>query len=546
MSSIDSTHFIDEVHHVITANDQIKGEILLEHLGQLDNSSQQKVISLLGQSDNEVVVTLLAKLLVIGKELAVPALVIRSMLLGKILQNRQKFLAVLEDENVQSRLPLILIAGEVQLVEAIPTLLEIVGGTEDQDLIHCCLTALGDIGDPSATNILSDFLYSGQRDFVIAAIEALSKIDTPTSVQRLAERMGTDHELDLLILDAFAHLEDSLALDQLNLAIQSHHAYIRNHAKKKFTKIGDKAIPILTKNLLQQGDPDLLVHSLNVLGFIGDLSAVRGIRKLLHNEPKDPNVRFAAYESMGMMPLAKGAYVLAEGLLDPVGHVRIAAAKAIEWNCDDVLIAGVKNMITGDLREAEMVVEAFLNSESHKIILALAEIDVFTDISVEYLNNRAHPDVKDAYITFFKENKLKKLVDGLLGEEENHKGNGLSVFAVDDSRMILSIYKNTLFQLGMDGQLFEFPATALEMAIKEKPDMVLTDLNMPDMTGVELTAALRKHYSKQELPIIMVTTQSDSPDHKAALEAGVNRIINKPFTPEDINQSITEVLAEAT
>lgn len=544
MNFIDAEHFLDEVKHVIAANDQIKGEILLEHLDQLEGSVQQKVISLLGHSGHEVVVTLLAKILVLEKKLAVPAMVIRAMLLGKVLNNRDKFLSVLQGEAGESRLSLILIAGEVQLVEAIPLLIEIISKTEDSGLIQCCLTALGDIGDPTATNILSDFLYSGQRDFVIVAIESLSKIATPTSVQRLAERMGTDHELDLLILDAFANLQDSLALDQLNAALQSHHAYIRNHAKKKFSKIGEKAIPILTRNLSQQGDPDLLVHSLNVLGFIGDLSAVRAIRKLLHNEPKDANVRFAAYESLGMMPLAKGAYILADGLLDQVGHVRIAAAKAIEWNCDDVLIAGVRNMVSGGGREAEMVVEAFLNSESHKIVLAMADLEPFALISVEYLKHRAHPDVRDSYITFFKENGLDKLATGLIAESGEDKEQELSVFAVDDSRMILSIYKNTLFQLGMDGQLFEFPATALKQALKEKPDILLTDLNMPDMTGVELTVALRKRYSSQELPIIMVTTQGDSPDHKAAQEAGVNRILSKPFTSDDIDTAIREVLAE--
>ncbi len=544
MSSIDASHFITEIKHVLSANDQIKGEILLEHLDQLDGKIQQEVVALLGASDSEVVVTLLAKLFVLGTKLIVPPLVVRSMLLSKVLSNRQKFLTILQDEAVQSRLPLILIAGEVQLVEAIPTLLKIVAETDDSDLILSCLTALGDIGDPAATNVLSDFLYSGRREYVIAAIDALSKTDTPTSVRRLAERMGTDRELDLLILDAFAHLADSMALDQLNLAIQSHHAYIRNHAKKKFTQIGDKAIPLLTENLLQQGDPDLLVHSLNVLGYIGDLSAVRAIRKLLHNEPQDANVRFAAYESMGMMPLAKGAYVLAEGLVDPVGHVRIAAAKAIEWNCDDVLIAGVKNMLTGDIREAAMVVEAFLNSESHKIILAMTSLDVFQSICTEYLCHRAHPDIKDSYITFFKAHELQELVDDLRGETDSSSDIGLSVFAVDDSRMILSIYKNTLFQLGMDGQLFEFPATALKQALLAKPDILLTDLNMPDMTGVELTEALRKEYSSTELPIIMVTTQSDSPDHKAAHDAGVNRILNKPFTADDIEMAIKEVLAE--
>jgi CheY-like chemotaxis protein len=231
-------------------------------------------------------------------------------------------------------------------------------------------------------------------------------------------------------------------------------------------------------------------------------------------------------------------------LLDPVGHIRIAAAKAIEWNCDDILIAGVQNMISDGEREAEMIIEAFLNSESHKIVLSMSHLVVFKTIACEYLCHRAHPDIKRAYLDFFRKHKLHDLADSLVNETFEPQKTGLSVFAVDDSRMILSIYKNTLFQLGMDGQLFEFPLTALEHAAKEKPAIVLTALNMPDMTGVELTTGLRKMYSKDQLPIIMVTTQSDSPDHKAAFEAGVNRIINKPFTAVEIETAITDVMAE--
>jgi hypothetical protein len=53
-------------------------------------------------------------------------------------------------------------------------------------------------------------------------------------------------------------------------------------------------VPLLLENLRYPDDPDLLIHSLNVLGAIEDGSAATPIRKLLHNEPHDANVRFAA------------------------------------------------------------------------------------------------------------------------------------------------------------------------------------------------------------------------------------------------------------
>ena len=82
--------------------------------------------------------------------------------------------------------------------------------------------------------------------------------------------------------------------------------------------------------------------------------------------------------------------------------------------------------------------------------------------------------------------------------------------------------------------LFEFPASALEWLQSNTPEMVLTDLNMPDITGIDLAREIRKSFSKKDLPVIMVTTQDEANDNKAALEAGVNDILRKPFTAESL------------
>ena len=116
------------------------------------------------------------------------------------------------------------------------------------------------------------------------------------------------------------------------------------------------------------------------------------------------------------------------------------------------------------------------------------------------------------------------------------------ICAVDDSRMILNIYKSTLHELGFEPVLFEFPASALEWLATEKPDMVLTDLNMPDITGIDLAREIRRKYSAAELPVVMVTTQNEASDNKAALEAGVNDILHKPFTAESLRAVIGKYL----
>lgn len=73
------------------------------------------------------------------------------------------------------------------------------------------IDALGEIADPRASNAVSEFLYSGNRTLIISATRALGKLGTPTAMLRLAERMGTDNQLDMLILDIFAKVQDSIS-----------------------------------------------------------------------------------------------------------------------------------------------------------------------------------------------------------------------------------------------------------------------------------------------------------------------------------------------
>jgi len=543
MTKLKTEDYLNELKHIVVENDIIKATILLNNFDKLDAKGQNQFIALLGASTGEIVISLLGKLLLDDKEIAVPKPVIRNMLLSQAIKTPDKLLSLLTSADIARKDPFIELVGEIQLEEAVPVIEELLGTSEDVPFMKTCLLALGNIGNPSPTNTLSDFLYSGHRELVIAAISALSNIDTPTSVKRLVDRMGTDSDLDLLIIDALASLEDADALDHLNKELSSQFAYTRNHVKKRLAQIGAKAIPMLVENL-REDDPDLQVHSLNVLGFIGDVSAVRAVRKLIHNVPEDANVRFAAYESLGMMPLAKGGFILAEGLTDPVDQVRIAAAKAIEWNCDEILIAGVQNLVLQGGTEAEHVVEAFLNSESHKILFHIIDLEGFQDMAANFLTTKAHPDLKKRYEVLFRGKGYKELADKLVKKKEVVEGPKRLVFAVDDSRMILSIYKNTLFQMGVESQLFEFPASAIKKVteLEVPPDIIFTDLNMPDITGIGLTEQIRALYSKDELPIVMVTTQGDSPDHKEAYEAGVNMIVTKPFTAEDLQGAMDEMI----
>jgi CheY-like chemotaxis protein len=368
-------------------------------------------------------------------------------------------------------------------------------------------------------------------------------------VQRLAEKLGADRDSDIMILDVFAALQDNLSLEKINMALLSCRAHIRNYAKTKLTEIGKKCVPMLLENLRME-DPDLLIHTLNVLALIGDISAVAPVRKLLFNEPADPNVRFAAYEALGMLPIEKGVHALAGGLLDPVENVRAAAAKAIDRNYSHTLSAGIRNIIKNSASDFHSIVKVIVDSESDNIFKDMLDNDTFKKYALSYIANKAHKDVREHYGKFFKAAGDQAAADAILRtaapketkeQAPKHKCPFRRVYIVDDSKMILSVYKNVLHEMSCDPELFDTPRAVIERIAKQAPDLLVTDLSMPDMTGIELTAAVRKQYPPKDLPIIMVTTQHETQDNEAAYSAGVDIVMHKPFTADSLAQAFDSV-----
>ena len=533
-------HLLTEIKSNIASKDPIKARLVLAYLENVDRSLREQVLGAFRAADPDFAVPILARFISEHRDLATGLPLVREIMAMKILAQPDLIAKALRDPQTPFRRMYISMAGELRLESAVGDLVDALLAASDVEEINQVIETLGEIGDPAAINPLSDFLYSGNRTLIISATRALGKIGTPTAMLRLAERMGTDNQLDLLILDIFAKVQDSISLDKLNEAMRSHYAHLRTYAKKTLVAIGPKAVPLLTENLLFD-DADLRVHTLNVLGDIGDPAAISPIRKLLHNHPESANVRFAAYEALGLLPLDRGAYVLTQGLSDPVEHVCIAAAKAIDRNFNEIMAAGIKNLASERDEDAHRIIKTVISAQARNIFLSLMSEENFQPMALGYLA-KAHQDIRDFFYVVLKEEGYSDLALKLLAPEEKKAVARKRICAVDDSRMILNIYKSTLHELGFEPVLFEFPASALEWLENEKPDLVLTDLNMPDITGIDLARAIRRTFSKEELPVVMVTTQNEVNDNRAALDAGVNDILHKPFTAESLRAVIAKYI----
>jgi len=538
MVDLNSQHMIEEIQANVQTGDVMKSRLVLAHIGEVDIKTRNRMIYELSRGNVNFVVPLLTYLLAEQPEITEEMPIIRETLLSSLLAYPETLPTFLTSNAVQFKSELIRLVGELRYTDATPALLQIAATTDDDVMILLIVETLGQLGDPDAINMLTDYLYSANRELIMAAVHSLGQLGTPTAMHRLAERMGTDNELDFMILSIFAEVQDQISLEKLNDTLRSSHAHMRSYAKKELVNIGPKAVPLLIENLGNH-DPDILIHTLNVLGDIGDESAILPIRKLLDSVPRSANVRFAAYEALALLPLKKGAYTLTAGLTDSEDHVCIAAARAIDRNFSPILAAGIKNLLRGPEEEGRHIAKIIVNAQVDKVFLSLVDDEMFQDLALVYLPH-THKDIREHYSRLLiKEGKNAFAARFEGGEEQVTRPK---VVAVDDSRMILNIYKATLHELGYEPVLFEFPASALEWLAGEKPLMVLTDLNMPDITGVQLTEKIRELYSAEQLPVIIVTTQNEATDNEAARTAGVSDILQKPFNAKSLGAAMDKLL----
>ena len=115
---------------------------------------------------------------------------------------------------------------------------------------------------------------------------------------------------------------------------------------------------------------------------------------------------------------------------------------------------------------------------------------------------------------------------------------------VDDSKLMREMVAACLRPLGPVA--FEFAGTGLE-AIERLAlapfDMMVLDLNMPDVGGVEVVEFVRSQDRLRELPILIVTTRGDDASRTQVLEAGASSFLAKPFAPAEILREVRRLLS---
>jgi len=118
----------------------------------------------------------------------------------------------------------------------------------------------------------------------------------------------------------------------------------------------------------------------------------------------------------------------------------------------------------------------------------------------------------------------------------------LKILVVDDFSVMRRIIKNLLRELGFsDISEADDGKTALVKLQQETFGLVISDWNMPEMTGIELLQAVRADARLRTTPVLLVTAENKRENIVAAAQSGVNGYIVKPFTAATLNEKLTQI-----
>src|SRR5258707_7150414 len=116
------------------------------------------------------------------------------------------------------------------------------------------------------------------------------------------------------------------------------------------------------------------------------------------------------------------------------------------------------------------------------------------------------------------------------------------VLIVEDERPIREMIAFGLKRAGFEVREAEDCRAARAALADQRPDLVLIDWMLPDMSGLELTRSLKRDRETRELPIIMLTARAEEGDKVAGLEGGADDYVTKPFSPRELLARINAVL----
>ena len=186
--------------------------------------------------------------------------------------------------------------------------------------------------------------------------------------------------------------------------------------------------------------------------------------------------------------------------------------------------------------------------------LGLSIVKQLVEIQGGRIEVKSEPDVGTTFLIYlpFTIASINEEDDPCMGGDNNmeHKKeiNGTSILVVEDNDMNQRLIKRILSKWDCQFEIANNGLEGVQLAQQKKYDIILMDIHMPEMDGVEATIEIRNLNSSknQKTPIIALTAAALMDERKKVFEAGMNDFMVKPFVPEELKKTILKHLDECT
>ena len=488
---------------------------------------------------------------------------VRNALRTMYLQAPEQVAAGLTHENQSVRAMCLDLAGELQLTDVVPNLLQKAEDhAGDPDIFSSTVTALSRIADRTS---LPFFRHNvTHEDPLIAAlcIKTLGKLDDAESLSTFAaiieeneqdDRYHTCEIITWTAIEALGTLQSPNALPILSGFIHHRNPTARRIVLETLVNSGKDAITHVAP-LLRSEDKDSCIMAANVLRDIGHADASEPLAAALDQGTAHPNISFAIYEALGHTPGLKSLVALTDFLpRESEPTCLLAIIQALDMQASPSVSARLEEILIDRMAardpQAKRIFEAIINAKAANLFSFLYPDEILARIIVNLLIRSNDTESLDVFIQELKKMDSPRAVrdiarlSPLAVVEDNSR---MRMLAIDDSTAMRNFYRTQAGPLGLSVTLAKHGQEALDI-VEMSPnifDIIVVDMNMPVMDGVEFTSKLRAIESYTATPVLMATTEAGRSQAQLARQSGVTSFLPKPFTPEIFQHRLQKLLTK--
>ena len=484
---------------------------------------------------------------------------VRATLRVLLLENEDQTLEGLDRENAAVRNFCVGIVAEKGFSKAGPRLLELSGREKDPEALLGILRAMAEIKAPEFLGVFQEHLRSEDPLLAEIAVRMIGVYRDHSSLPVLREivaagerddRYETCDVITWSAINSLAALGSPDALDFLVEEIHHKNPTARRFIHESLVQIGPDVLDPLF-GMFQKGDRDQKIMAVNVMGFMGHEGCLDVLIQALEPRDADPNVVFAAYDSLGNIPSAKAFARLLKALCgerDEAGI--IAAAGAVDKQIGHGVVQSpdeiVQELKACNQGQMENILRAVVSAKAVNLFEVLYRDQALADELIERIAASRDRDVVEAFRTGLAgigDPRAAKDAEKLPQPGEEDTDERAKLLAIDDSGSMLNFYRGVAGDLGFAATTAENGKIAWDILERGlKPDVIVVDMNMPEMDGIEFTTRVRGNPLYEGLPIVMATTESEKSQARLAKNAGVDAFLIKPFKAEVLSHRIKKVL----